>query len=130
MIKKSQIDPTRSHTQLLELVHVWKDRYTVNNEGDTIIQNNRTMTNVRFTDNGFHEIQKHPRGFELIPEAIHNPDEIWSGWGDKKQRIVLRNYILFGDLCYVVQTKDGQITDAFLVTKTQANKFRVGVPLI
>jgi uncharacterized protein with gpF-like domain len=114
---------------LLNILHDWKAKYHTNKEGDLMFQNSDTYSNVILTDNIIHVIEKHSRGFENIPNAITNPDEIWSYWGDDSQLIPIRNYILFGKTCYIVQTKNGKITDAFSVTKSASNNYRKGVLL-
>jgi len=118
--------PPKSLKYLTEILHGWKQTYPHNRQGVLLFQNKRLNSNVLFTDEAFHRIQNHSRGFDLIPQAIEKPDEVWSQWGDDKQRATLRNYLLFGKICYVVQTKDGSITDAFTCTPRQANKYRRG----
>jgi hypothetical protein len=112
---------------MLNIIGEWRTKYHHDNKGQVIFQNKDTLTNVVFTNQSLHQIQKHDKGFEYLPKAITSPNEIWMSWGDAKQRVVLRNYILFGKISYVVQTRDGVITDAFAVTKKGANKFRRGV---
>jgi hypothetical protein len=115
---------------LLEIVNDWRDNEPVNKKGDIIFQNKELFTNVRFTSNSLHVVQKHSRGFENIPAAVKQPDEVWSTWEDvNKQRVVLRNYIKFGKTSYVVQTRDGIVIDAFAVSNRAANKYRKGVIL-
>lgn len=115
---------------VVEIVHEWKRDYQVNKKNDIIFQNEALRTNVRFTNNSLHEVQKHSRGLENLPATIENPDEVWSLWENVgEQRSVLRNYITFGKTCYIVQSKDGVITDAFAVSNKQANKYRKGVLL-
>ena len=114
----------------LDTVNEWRQKYPTNKKGEIIFQNEHLLTNVRFSDIAIHKIQNHFEGFENIPDAIKEPDEVWSLWDDpKKQRVVLRNYILFGKKNYIVQTKDGQITDAFAATNTSTEKYRKGVIL-
>jgi SPP1 gp7 family putative phage head morphogenesis protein len=116
--------------QLAEQVDEWKNDYHVNKNGDVVFQNAKTFSNVRFTPKSLHAIQKHPRGFENIPDAVSNPDEIWNYWDDtKKQLNSVRNYIIFGSVSYVVQTVAGEITDAFAVNNRSLNKYRKGVIL-
>ena len=113
---------------LINLVHDWKEEYEVNKSGDIIFQCKALLSNIRFTNNSLHEIQKHSRGVENIPDTVENPDEVWSYWADpEKQLSVVRNYIKFGKSCYIVQVKDGKITDAFVIGRKQANKYRKGV---
>jgi hypothetical protein len=107
----------------IKLVNDWKGDYHTDNKGDICFQNKQTMTNIWFTHNSMHKIQPHSRGIDQLPDTVQTPDEIWSFWGDvKTQRIVFRNYIRGS---YVVQTRDGVITDAFLVKSTA--KYRTGV---
>lgn len=115
---------------LVAIVSEWRQDYHVNREGDIIFQNKRTLANVSFSDNAFHVIEKHSRGFEMIPKTVEEPDEIWSTWEDPKtQMSVLRNYIKFGDYPFIVKTRNGAIVDAFIVAPKAANKFRKGVLL-
>lgn|GEM_PF-2349639 len=112
----------------IETVNEWKEKYETNKSGDVIFQNKQTLTNIRFTANSLHEVQKHSRGFENIPKTVQRPDEIWMSWKDaENQKVVLRNYIKFGKTCYIVQTQDGVIVDAFAISKKAANKYRKGV---
>lgn len=106
----------------------WRKEYHEAKNGDIVFQNKATKTNVRFNNHSLHAIQKHNRGFELIPQAIMQPDEIWMHWENpEKQLVVLRNYIIFGKTSYIVQTRDGLITDAFAVSNKACDKFRRGV---
>lgn len=116
---------------LLEVVNDWKKEYHTNKKGDIVFQNKKTMANVVLTDGAIHKISNHSRGFENIPETIQKPDEIWALWENpKKQTVVLRNYISFSPSgSYIVQTRDGIITDAFAVTNVGSNKYRKGVLL-
>jgi hypothetical protein len=115
---------------LAEIVDGWKDDYHVNKDGDVIFQNTKLFSNVRFTAKSLHTIQKHSRGFDNIPEAVSNPNEVWAMWeDDEKQLKSVRNYIIFGSVCYVVQTVAGEITDAFAVNNRSINKYRKGVVL-
>ena len=115
---------------LIAIVNEWRKDYHVNREGDVIFQNKRTLANVRFTDNSLHTIEGHAKGFEMIPETIEDPSEIWSTWEDpKKQMVTLRNYIKFGTYPFIVKTRDGVILDAFIVAPKAANKFRKGLPI-
>jgi hypothetical protein len=120
----------KSLHQLLEIVNGWRDEHRVNKAGDIIFQYKQTYTNVRFTSNSLHAIQQHARGFENIPTTVKTPDEVWMSWEDPgNQYVVLRNYIKFGRSCYIVQTRDGIIVDAFAVSPRGANKYRKGVIL-
>lgn len=114
--------------QLLEIVNGWREEHLVNKAGDIIFQYKPTYTNVRFTSNSLHAIQPHARGFENIPDTIKNPDEVWMTWEDPgSQLVVLRNYIKFGSTSYIVQTRDGVVVNAFVVSNRGANKYRKGV---
>lgn len=113
---------------LLEIVHDWKRDYHVNDKGDIVFQNKALLNNIRFNNNSLHEITNHSSGFENLPETVQDPDEVWSVWGDERQRIVLRNYIKFGsDSAYIVQTKDGLVVDAFAMSLKQTDKYRKGI---
>lgn len=117
---------------LTEIVTEWKDKYHVNDNGDVVFQNAKLFSNVVFTAKSLHQIQKHSRGFENIPETVSNPDEVWSYWDNpapEKQLNSIRNYIIFGKVNYVVQTLAGEITDAFAVNNRSINKYRKGVIL-
>lgn len=115
---------------LIAIVNEWRKDYHVNREGDVIFQNKRTLANVRFTDNSLHTIEGHAKGFEMIPETIEDPSEIWSLWADKKKQLsVIRYYIKYSTFPFVVTTLDGVITDAFIVSPKAANKFRKGLPI-
>jgi SPP1 gp7 family putative phage head morphogenesis protein len=124
----SRITAASGLHQVMTIVNQWKDKYSTDKKGNVIFQNKDTFTNVILNNIAIHHIQKHPRGFEGLPNTIENPDEIWGMWGDEKQMIVLRNYITFGKTAsYIVQTKDGIITDAFAVSNGSLNKFRKGL---
>lgn len=112
---------------ILNIVDSWREKYHHGTKGQVIFQNKTTLTNIVFNNNSLHEIQKHDKGFEYLPTTLTGPDEIWMSWGDAKQRVVLRNYIMFGKISYVVQTRDGVVTDAFAITKKGANKYRKGI---
>ena len=115
---------------LIQLVDSWKEDYHVNKSGEVVFQHKETFTNVRFKNISLHEIQKHSRHVEWLPETVESPDEIWMRWGNpEKQTEVIRNYCKFiSASVYVVITKDGVITDAFAAPKSTINKFRKGVP--
>lgn len=113
---------------VLNIIHDWKRDYKVDTKHNIVFQNRTTLTNVRLSDPVIHKIAGHSKGFENIPRAVEHPSEIWSSWEDPaKQRVTLRNYILFGRMCYVVQTKDGKITDSFAVSRRGVKKYRKGV---
>ena len=114
--------------QLIQIIDSWRETEHINNSGDIVFQNEETFTNVKFGSNSLHEIQKHSRGFEQLAETIKEPDEIWMRWEDEvKQKVVLRNYIRAGASCYIVQTRDGIIVDAFAVSRTNCDKYRKGL---
>jgi phage-Barnase-EndoU-ColicinE5/D-RelE like nuclease2 len=111
---------------MLNIVEDWKKDYHTKGD-DIVFQNKKTLTNVFFNNNSFHKISSHNKGFELLPETIMQPDQIWSHWEDPdKQQIVLRNYIK-GQ--YVVFTRQGIVTDAYLVAKSSIARFQKGVIL-
>ena len=113
---------------ILAVVMEWRRDYHVDQMHNIVFQNKKTLTNVRLADSTIHEIAKHSRGFENIPATIEKADEIWMHWENpKEQRVVLRNYLLFGRSCYMVKTKDGKIIDAFAVSRRGINKYRKGV---
>ena len=125
------IKPGKAMHHLLNIVEEWRHTYHVTHLGDIIFQNERLLTNVRFTNASLHAIHKHSAGFENIPEVIADPDEVWSSWEDvKTQKITLRTYIKFGhDASFLVKTRDGLVVDAFAVSNSAANGFRKGVIL-
>lgn len=109
----------------------WDTKYHVDKLGSIIFQNKRLLSNVVFSHKSFHSVKSTSKGFENIPEAIMNPDEVWSYWDDpKKQYDVLRNYILIDEKSsYIVQTKAGIVTDAFMIVPSKLIKYRKGLPL-
>jgi hypothetical protein len=122
-----EIKPGKAMHHLLAILDEWRKEYHSNHAGDIIFQNNRLLSNVKFTQASFHAIQKHSAGFENIPAVIAKPDEVWSGWEDvKKQHVVLRNYLKFGDVSYLVKTRDGVVVDAFALSNSAVNGFRRG----
>jgi len=117
--------------ELLVLVDEWQRTYHFD-KGIIVFQNKENLTNIRFNNNSFHEIAKHTRGVENLPEALMRPDEIWSYWDDpKKQLSVRRNYILLGSNGnYVVKTKDGIVINAIFVVDSLIDRFRKGLLII
>jgi hypothetical protein len=116
--------------QALAIIGEWERKYHVDKKGSLVFQNKKTLANVVFTSDSFHQCMKHLRGFENIPGCIESPDELWSKWGDANQRVTLRNYLLFGEKGnYCVQTKDGIVTDAFFVVNSQLQNYRKGLIL-
>lgn len=115
---------------LMETIDGWRDIEHVSKNGNLVFQHKPTLSNVMLTSNSIHEIQKHSRGFENIPETVKAPDEVWSKWEDaSSQMVTLRNYIKYGSTSYIVQTRDGFIVDAFAVSSKNVNKYRNGVIL-
>lgn len=125
------LQPEKTLQQLSAIVIEWRSKFPSNKEGDIIIQTNQKfMANIRLTDNALHTIQQHSKGFEMIPTALQHPDECWAQWKDAtKQREVIRHYILFGELCYIVKTLDSIVQDAFAVTPAKCDQFRKGAIL-
>ncbi len=117
--------------ELINIVDEWQRTYHFD-KGILTFQNKENLTNIRFNNNSLHEISKHTRGIENLPETLMHSDEIWSRWLDpKKQLVVLRNYIKFGsNINYVVSTKDGVVTNAFAVTASLVDRYRRGLLLI
>ena len=116
--------------ELLNIVDEWQKTYHFD-KGIIVFQNKENFTNIRFNNNSLHEIAKHTRGVENLPETLMQPDEIWARWGDQKQLIVLKNYILIGsNISYIVQTKDGIVTNAFAVTASLIDRYRRGLLMI
>jgi hypothetical protein len=117
--------------ELFAIFHEWQKDYHF--EKDVItFQNKEQLANIRFNNNSFHEIAKHPKGAENLPETLMNPTEIWSRWNDPKdQMVVLRNYILIGqNISYICSTKDGIVIDAFACTASQVSRYRKGLILL
>lgn len=115
---------------LMETIDGWRDKEHVSKNGNIVFQHKSTLSNVMLTSNSIHEIQKHSRGFENIPETVKAPDEVWSQWEDASlQMDTLRNYIKYGSTSFIVQTRNGFIVDAFAVSNKTVNKYRKGVIL-
>lgn len=123
---------SRRFTYLLNIVQDWKQEYHLDRYGNIIFQNKNLLSNVSFTNHSIHAMHKHPTGTELLPKTIQDPAEVWMRWEDReKQQVVLRNYITFGNQTgYVVQTRDGAVQDAFIISRRQLEKFRTGLPWI
>jgi hypothetical protein len=116
--------------QLLVLIDEWQRTYHFD-KGVLIFQNKENLTNIQFNNNSLHKISKHTRGVQNLPKTLMHPTEIWSRWGDLKQMIVLRNYILIGqNISYICMTKDGIVTNAFAVTASLLNRYRRGLLMI
>lgn len=108
-----------------QIVQDWRNKYHVDKKGAIVFQNDKLLSNVKFTDNSYHTVIKHGNGMANIPGTIAKPDEVWSQ-GDKNN--VFRSYIKFGNgNSYVVQTHNAVVTDAFV--KVNPNKYRKGVLL-
>ena len=122
------LDSAHQMRYLMETVSQWRRQYHVDNKHNLVFQNKATYTNVRMSDATITKITRHARGFHNLPETIENPSEIWTGWEDEDtQRVPLRNYILFGRICYMVKTRNGMVSDAFAVSRSAVNKYRKGV---
>lgn len=110
----------------------WRDKYQTDRLHNIIFQNPALLSNVWFTPHSEHQIHRHPRGVTLLPKTVIDPSEVWMRWEDvEKQQVVLRNYLTIGAKeSYLVQTRDGAIQDAQVVSRAQAERFRIGVPWI
>jgi hypothetical protein len=108
----------------------WRGMYHVDHLGNICFQNEELLSNVWFTPHSAHKVHAHPRGVGMLPGTITDPTEVWSRWDNVDEQMnVLRNYISYsGKNAYVVQTRNGGIQDAFLISTAQAEKHRVGVP--
>lgn len=111
-----------------KVVEDWQERYHTDRLGNVIFQNKQLLANIWLTDHSVRNIHKHPRGVEALPQVVTNPEEVWSRWeNDETQLVVLRNYFIAGkNSTYVVQTRDGAIQDAFLISRSTTNKYRIG----
>lgn len=120
----------RQLPHLPAIIEEWKSKYHTTRIGNIILQSRELLSNITITHTSLHQIHKHPRGVELLPETLMNPDEVWSRWENPLNQVhVLRNYILYGDkISYIVQTKNGVVQDAFVITRGQAERFRIGCP--
>lgn len=122
------LDAGISMRYLMDVVHEWRQKYYVDPKHFIVFQNNATYANVRLSDGVISKIIKHGRGMQNLPDTIMAPDEIWASWEDEDtQRVVLRNYLKIGRICYMVKTRDGRVTDAFALSRDHANKYRRGV---
>lgn len=107
----------------IEEWNLWKHQYHSDIKGDIIFQNQKLLTNVRFTSKSFHAVRNNLKDFEKIPDTIMHPQECWSYWKDpKKQTDVYRNYLKDN---YVINTLNGEIVNAYAVENI--SKYRVGV---
>lgn len=115
---------------MLMILEEWRQDFHTDRLGNVVFQNQDLRSNVRFTNNSFHTIKAHPKGFENLPAAVQDPSEVWMSWENPDAQVkVRRNYIKFAErTAYVVQTMEGVITDAVLVSKHGAEKYRKGVP--
>lgn len=132
-IKKiNKLNDTKPSTfQFINLIDEWKKTYHVDKRDNIIFQNEENLTNIKFDNHSFHAISKNTRGAENLPETLMNPSEIWARWGDKKQMVVIRNYILFGaNGNYVVTTKDGVVINGIFVVKSLVDRYRRGLLMI
>lgn len=113
---------------MVNLTEDWRQQYHQDQRGNIIFQNPGTYANVKLSSTAIHDISKHNNGFANLPETIRNPSEVWSKWENVgKQTRVLRSYILFGRISYVVTTLDGNILDAFPCSSKAIKKYRTGV---
>lgn len=112
------------------LIESWKKDNHVDRLGNICFQNEELLSNIWFTHHSASVIHAHPRGADKLPDTVSNPSEVWSRWEDiESQQIVLRNYISFTSKdAYIVKTRQGAIQDAFTVSRSQSEKFRIGVP--
>jgi hypothetical protein len=109
--------------KFIEAWHIWQHEYHSDSLGNVVFQNQKLLTNIRFTNKSFHVIRNNLKGFENLPDTVMNPDECWSYWKDPhKQTDVYRNYIK-GQ--YVVSTLNGEIQNGYLVDNI--SKYRKGV---
>lgn len=135
---KSKGDGTIDHfaaskfTDVNYLIDQWRKAHWEDTLGNIVFQNKQTLTNVFLTPEAIHAIKQHPRGAEKLTDTIERPSEIWSRWKDVyKQRVVLRNYLLFGqNISYLVQTAGGQVQDAKIISRNNAERFRIGCPVL
>lgn len=113
---------------VLSIIDEWRRHFHVNSRHDIIFQNRELLANVRFNNNSLHNIRNHTKGIELVPETVMHPDEVWSHWKNvEDQKVVNRSYIKYGkDVAFIVNTQDGLIMDAFVVSKKAADKYRNG----
>lgn len=128
------IDHKPNFHQMIAIVNEWKQTYHLDPKNhDVIFQNKETLSNIRFKESIIPAISKHSRGFENLPITLESPDEIWSRWEDSdKQQIVLRNYIKIGDKSsnFVVQTRNGEVTDAIFVVNSLLDRYRTGLLIL
>jgi phage-Barnase-EndoU-ColicinE5/D-RelE like nuclease2 len=120
--------------QMAMLIDGWKNQYHTDSHHNIIFQNKELLTNVIFPSDYLHKNHSINRGFANLPEAIINPDEVWSFWRDpdpKHQKEVIRNYILQGDsLYYVVTTLLGVIQKAQIVVPSRIDRYRKGLIIL
>ena len=132
VISLPKLNDTKPSThELLVILDEWQKKYPFQKEV-IIFQNKEWLSNIRFTSNSFHELQKHSRGAENLPGTLIHPTEIWSYWDDPKvQMVTWRHYILIGsNISYIVKTKDAVVMDAFAVTASQVSRYRKGLLLL
>lgn len=128
--KLEGLDAAHNMRYLMETVSEWRKDYHVDQKHNIIFQNKATFANVRLSDGVISKILRHPHGFHNLPATIEHPSEIWATWEDTDaQRVVLRNYLLFGRICYMVKTRDGRVTDALALSRGSINKYRKGLIL-
>lgn len=117
-------------TNINGLFDNWRDLYHEDSLGNVVFQNKDLLNNVFLMPEVIHKIHAHPKGAEALPATIMYPSEVWSDWKNVDiQNTVMRNYLLFGPkLTYLVQTTAGIVTDAKLITRGQAETYRIGCP--
>lgn len=124
-------DEKFSTLQMALLIDDWKTRYHVNSKHELIFQCKPLLTNVRFPSEFMHKNHMANRGFSNLPDTIEKPSECWSYWVNpdpKKQKDVVRNYILRGDnINYVVTTESGIIKKAIAVVNSKLSRYRKGL---
>lgn len=109
--------------KFIEAWHTWQHEYHSDKMGTVIFQNQKLLTNIRFTAKSFHNVRNNLNGFEKLPDTVMHPSECWSFWKDpEKQTDVYRHYIRDN---YLVITLNGEIMNAFLFTSIA--KYRKGV---
>ena len=116
------------------MIDQWRDQYHTDSHHNIIFQNKELLTNVKMPTNYLHANHSASRGFSNLPECVMNPSEVWSYWKNpnpKRQKDVIRNYILSGDnINYVVQTESGVIKKAICVVPSRIDRYRKGVIIL
>lgn len=113
---------------VMNIIALWERAFHTDAHDNIVFQNHRLLTNVVLPSRVVHQIAKHHRGIDNLPRTVQNPSEVWSKWENVgEQKSVLRSYLLFGRVSYVVLTQDGVILDAFPANNKEINKYRSGV---